>query len=643
MFFQHIWGADAGDIVSAIYTHTTIHPPGYPIFNLFGQLSKLLPFGSPAQKISLTAAVFSLLTFVNLWHICWMLLAKLKINRSRLTMVASVVLTVFLLAGSYLWLIYSFTPEIFTTSIFFITLNAFYLIKHLTTNSTDAHCWFWLTFGIGFFFQYTILLNLLAYFLVNTKVRKRFFQYLVHNWRFIIAGLSIGFIPYLLLWLVWNPNAIVFWESKNFPGLLRLIFRLEYGFFATTQNSYQPFLSKFGNVYFYVQTLLNNFSFFGLFLSVLGAYYLLKLNRRVFLIIAVLWLLYGPLLAFYLDAKIDSSFSKAILERFFLLSFPFVALFICFGFIYLPKLVSRLLSFLLKNQALQRVGYWICLVVFSVVFPLLLVGKNIRFVSALSRNQYFFKHTQNLFAEVPDGSILILRHDMNLFPAQYYRYIVGIRKDLFIFPYFQMFNSNFYTLMKHQFSDLIVPASNSRRNRFLEFVRRNIRKRAIFTNVYFKHEDFKLVKHGLLFRVYPTQTRSMTDTAVLVDSRFLNQPFSSAYPIYFYKELQDIYSDYYLRIAHDYKAGGKVRLALSAAKQAYQINEHDHELNVLYGLLLIKNQQCLNSEKVLTQDFYLNRNFETALILSRLYAVCYRDPQGYLFWDEKYRNLKPSD
>ena len=54
---------DAGEMASVCYTFGIAHPPGYPLYVLFGKIFTLIiPFGNIAYRINLMSAFFGALT-----------------------------------------------------------------------------------------------------------------------------------------------------------------------------------------------------------------------------------------------------------------------------------------------------------------------------------------------------------------------------------------------------------------------------------------------------------------------------------------------------------------------------------------------------------------------------------------------------
>jgi|GEM_PF-2602811 len=636
MLFSDIWGADSGDIVAAVFAQGTIHPPGYPIYYLLGLLFKGLPWGTPAQRVALVSLLFAFLTLVNLKRILeWLLVTYFsKKERSNLGILKWPALALF--ASGHLFLIYSAVPEVFSAALFFQTLNLLFLLRLSHEPTHSNHLWFLGTFLLGLTFQYTIVFNLVVYlFLPFLNWRERW-QFYRQEARQIFVFLLFALLPYLLLYFFWQKDSIIFWEAKSWVGLLRLLVRSEYGLLSSSSGAYQNIFDKLHNVGFYLQTVLENFSFVGLGLAIGGGFALFRTSKKLFIILLLLWFLYGPFLFFYFDIQTGQNFSYAVLERFGLYSFPFLALFIFFGSVSLTKNLSKQLTRVLTSAQLRSFLTIALLFLLLGLFPLLLAFKNGLFVATLSKNQIFTHHAENLLGNLPRGSIVMLSKDLYLFPAQYYRYVLERRPDLILIAQSRLPKAGYARVLASNFPSLILP-SDQEPNRFSSFLFNNLKKRRIFTNQPFASKSLRLDQYGLLYEIRLKQT---PPSLVLpnLNTLFLAEK-ESIRPVYFYQALAEIYREYFYQLGVRQKEAKQLAKATNSLSQGYKIDSQNHDLNVLYALLLFKTKHCKQARSVLERDYSNSPTSETAFILSRLGAVCFRDRQFYHFWNEKAESL----
>jgi hypothetical protein len=630
--FSHIWAADSGDVVSAIYTQGSAHPPGFPIYYLLGSFFRFItPFGTPAQKVGLVSLIFSLLTVIVFYKFVRLTDRK---NFNILAFIAALILFIF----SFSWALYSLVPEIYTASVFLISLNAFFLAKYLLTNRDRAHHLFLLTFFIGLFFHYVILLSLVPYLFFQRHDLGKLRQFFSRNWPLALLYVFIGFLPYLLFYIIWQADSVIFWQEHSPKGLLALATRSQYGFFSTSSHSYQPFLDKFSNLVFYGKLAVGNLTLIGVFLSLFGFFYLLRKRSPPHRLIVLLCLLYGPFLFFYTDANPEKSFSQGVLERYFLLSLFFIALSLYFGFLFVIK-KTRLLA---KRIIHSRVIYKLLLFGFSafllIFFPLGIALKTSMFICKIRSQKIFSQHVSNLFANLPKNSLVLLSKDTHLFPALYYRYAANKRPDLAVASISKLNNYAYLQVLKTNFPSLKLPQKNSQ-DLPIKFISLNLAKHPVFTNTFLKNPHFKLYGHGLLdeVRLRKSPGKKRAEPPLNINFlRFTNNP----YPLYFVNELVEFYAQFHHGQAIKLSQQNKDRRSLEQIAKAYYLDNTNSSIASFYALSLYKNNKCARALAVLEHNFSVSPHAEAALLLSNMYASCKQDKFRYLFWQKKYQQLK---
>jgi hypothetical protein len=71
-----VYGFDSAELATGVYSLGIVHPPGYPLYMLLGQLFILLPIHSVAYRLNLMSAFFAALTVYFLYKIIFRLYAK---------------------------------------------------------------------------------------------------------------------------------------------------------------------------------------------------------------------------------------------------------------------------------------------------------------------------------------------------------------------------------------------------------------------------------------------------------------------------------------------------------------------------------------------------------------------------------------
>jgi len=611
-----LWGADSAELVSAIYSQGTIHPPGYPLYFFLGKLFTWFDFLDPYARISLLSLFFSILTVITVYK--W-----LQLVNKRISLISISAAYIF---GSYLWLIYSVVPEVFMMTAFLITLQNYFLFRFYLNGKTRDHYWFIIIFSVSLFHQYLTLGSLILYLFVLYKRKLSLKKVFAKTYPIWLGALAIGFLPYLFLYWHWDPNSLVQWEEKSPQGLLRLIFRTEYGFFSTNKLVYQDWWGKLNNLVFYLQTIWRNFTAVGCFLIVLGWTYSFRKYRKWNKFLSLAVVVYGFLLTVYLDVNIFENSSRGLMERFFLLSFPFYSIFLFFGVLAIKDYAtSRILS----------AGVLIVLLAGG----LLLIGKNIIFWQSHFTNQNLQVHAHTLLKQLPQNSILILYGDQDLFPVWYRHYILNERPDIILLSYTKITKPFYQSVLKNRFSELKIPKTQN--YFFMEMIKKNLTQKRIFTNFQFNSKVFRFNQQNSLYEITAGKSQRPPKIQTAYFQQFLKQKDNSAvYPFYFDLALKERYGMVFYEAAHYYFKRNQFLFANAFYEVAARFLPLNQGVVEEYALSLNKIGNCPAAEKILENFYFQTGNKEAALLLSRLGAVCFKDRWKYLYWDRIYREGK---
>ncbi|MBU1598794.1 DUF2723 domain-containing protein, partial [bacterium] len=111
---------DSGELITVAYTLGIAHPPGYPLYTLFGKVFiTLIPIGNIAYRMNMESALFASLACLMTYFITLKLTAKI---------IPSIV-TALILAFSATFWEQAVIAEKYTLNAFFFTLLIFILLK----------------------------------------------------------------------------------------------------------------------------------------------------------------------------------------------------------------------------------------------------------------------------------------------------------------------------------------------------------------------------------------------------------------------------------------------------------------------------------------------------------------------------------
>ena len=185
------------------------HPPGYPLFSWLAGTFIQLPFGTPAFRMHLLSAIFSVLAMAVMWWCVYRLvrdrwlstLAVLIFGLSERYWSQSIVAEVYslnaLLVFCFLWLILFVRDDQYVSSHWFKPYQQAFVLG--------------VCYGLGLsnhwplFFTYTLFLWLL----IGARLTKISFIF------WVLVGLVLGLTPYIWMYLVSQKE-----PTFNFFGLL---------------------------------------------------------------------------------------------------------------------------------------------------------------------------------------------------------------------------------------------------------------------------------------------------------------------------------------------------------------------------------------------------------------------------------------
>lgn len=407
---RDIYSGDIGDLVTASAVHGVAHPPGYPLFSLLGFLFSLLPFPLPIVSrvglVSVTAALASLVLFY-------------QFSRRITHEIFLSLLSTAILAFSYLFWFHAEIPEAFG-------LNNFLAIAILSTaflfyqERKDQQLYLTAFLcGLGMTHHQTIIFIFPAVLFLVLKHAKYVF---LHPKRIIfsVLALAAGLLPYLYVPLAASSNPPINWDNATtLHNFIHLLLRKDYGIAPAVFNEI-PISVKLLNVQNFLQALLQNYSYQGMLLILMGAIYLIKQHRLLFAGLVTAFLIAGPLYMFYGAIATGIPAGIGIIERFYVLPSVILAFFIPFGLFFLFSLLKP--RFSRSVYAYVIVGYFL-------IVPLLMLRYNFA-KTDLSQTQIGNTLADNIYSYLPQNAVLFVSGDTTTFNIWYNSYVLGKRPDV---------------------------------------------------------------------------------------------------------------------------------------------------------------------------------------------------------------------
>lgn len=207
----------------------------------------------------------------------------------------------------------------------------------------------------------------------------------------------------------------------------------------------------------------------------------------------------GPIFFYYASFPVANRFTLATYERFLLPTYVLLSIFMGSGHAYVVTVFTGLLRRITPHVSIRFLSTGVMLV--SFLYPLLILSMTLWRFWAMPQDRTADNFGRDIFARVPQGSLLALGRDTTLFTGQYMRYGQLFRPDTYLIHGSFAGDTAYQQTMKSVFPDLIYPVASG--SAFLsEFLIQNAAARAVFSNIPYPVADgWFWIPHGLLYRL----------------------------------------------------------------------------------------------------------------------------------------------
>lgn len=535
LFFQAqgIFTGDSGDLVTAAVVHGVPHPPGYPLFTVFGFLLSQLPFFTLSWRVTLLSSLAHALTSA----IVFLLVSRLTKNK------LSGLFSSLILLGNYLFFLYSVTPEVFALLDLFFVMVLYQLYKYQTSQTFTRLLIFSFTFGLSLTHHHFILFAVpaIVFGFLSAKLPKGFgikelFQ--------CIGVFIIGFSTYLYAPIVAVSNPIINWDKPTTVARFwQLITRQDYGSFLSGGTIGHTFAERFISIRAYITFVLLDFTLIGVALSVIGLWVLWKKERTLTCVIILLLVFFGPFFFFYASFPIVSRFTLGTYERFLLPSYVLLSILVGVGFDAIQKMAVLLIGTRLKYTNIV-IMIFSCIIFF---YPVTILSMTLYRSIGLSTDKTAENLGRDVLESLPNGAILLLGQDTMLFTTQFVRYGLRVREDTAVLHTSLLAAPFYQEVLRAQFPTLVIE-SDASYNALEALVRNNIQKRRIFSNTTLSiGSGWYYVPHGLVYEIVSEQNLPpIASLRIKNDALFLafHNPLSGILSRYKHLMLSDVLDVY---------------------------------------------------------------------------------------------------
>ncbi len=493
-----VYGGDSGDIILAAFFGGVAHPPGYPLNSILGYFFTHLPIAaSVAYKANIMMALFSAGTIVLLFLTLKRLFGNVFIALSAAS----------ILAFSPLFWLYAHVTEVFQLNVFLISVSVYFLIlwKDKKPQKYLLASIFFL--GLAVFHHQTAVLVIPAYLYLIHKTGKDPLGMNRQSLK-LIAAFLLGSFPYIFVPLLALRHTPVNWDNATSLGnLINLVTRADYGtFVASSSFAGTNYQARLLQVISYFAFAKNDFTIVGSLFILVGVSYTFMKNRKMFWFLFLAAFFTGPFFLFYSSFSLSSDFLFGIWERFILLSYFFLTIFLGYGlyFFYIKAsdIYKRRLNLPIRKEV------FLIIIQFSFLLPPLYMIVNNWPKADMSNFKLGNWLGHDVLASSASGSLIFLFDDTTAFNTQYIYYTNREFTDRKIVLGGILRHQYYRQQLAKEYPDLVYPsgffdkADMQSATYMTQLIKANLSKVPVYTVAFSpKIESYGWVVSGLLKRL----------------------------------------------------------------------------------------------------------------------------------------------
>lgn len=644
-----VYGGDSGDIILAGWFFGVAHPPGYPLNTLVGFIFGHLPYSAPVAFKVNTAAAFLMAATV----VMYFLIANRLTRNVYVSLAASLIL-----AFNPLFWLYAHIIEVFQLNLLLVSASVYFLLgwPKLGVSKRAGIRPLYISFlflGLAVFHHHTsaLLIPAYIYFVLSWRKKEVLNKHAVVN---MLVFFLAGIVPYALLPIASNSSSPVNWDRiDSLSSFFRLITRADYGTFVAIGNLLgADFKERFLQILNLGLFLKADFGFL-VFFVLSGAVYSYRVAKQVFWFLLISFLTTGPFFLFYSSFPTVNNFYSGLWERFILVTYFFVALYLAFGLLFYYNLLVKFFEGISGNKKLSGF-YKTVFVIFLFVLPLYLYRNN--YVKAdLSDFRLGDYVGFDVLISAEPGSIIFLLGDTVGFNTEYIYYTGESLGDRAIIRAGSLNRLPYREQIKINFPDLSYPENflSARRdlNYFQLLVEENFGKVPIYVaeSVKGMEEKYVLTNLGLLKKLMGKDEYEKYKEAEIVNSintafsklRYLSEEDTLAYTNFIVDHIREIYYRSFLDAAFELKDAGHLDEAVSYVSRGIDILPDNAAGWRAKGEVLFEMKACDAAlENLLTAHRIDQRDLATVELIAKIYNECLGDNDRAEFYLNIARDLK---
>lgn len=510
---QGIYAGDCGDLVTAAYLGGVPHPPGYPLYTMFGFILSRLPFLTVSWRVAILSSLPHAISVSLLYSLLVRLFNKWRKKvpkrgknsffwESLIFIHLPSIFVIILLTGSYLFFLYSVTAEVFALFDLFVFILIFLAFLYIETGNSKYIYLLSFFMGLSLTHHHVILFLVPALiycvFLKRYAIKKLFSSYI--RVTKVIAAFITGLLPYLYIPIAARGTAIINWDRPTtITNFIRLVTRAGYGTFVSSPMFEDRLLLRLHAIRAYGIFFIHDYSWVGALFIFLGFFFLWKRYKHLFYFLFLAWFFLGPFFFFYASFPLVSQFSLGTYERFLLPSYMVCMIIIGAGVFGLLQNIESLSDRYIRSiNARVLSGLFLCILM---IYPASTMGITAWRFRGLPADRTTESLGVDILESVEKDSILLLQFDTPLFISQYVRYVLKVREDVAVIHGNRLLSQDYRELIKEIFPQINIPEIVKGQLYYESFIKENIERFPIYSNAKLNvGQDFVWYLNGLVYK-----------------------------------------------------------------------------------------------------------------------------------------------
>ncbi|MEZ0323488.1 MAG: DUF2723 domain-containing protein [Hydrogenothermaceae bacterium] len=403
---------DGGGLVTASYLLGIAHPPGYPFYLQISKIFTFLPVGNIGIRIGLVSVIFSILSLYILYQI------TLKLTNKP---IFSIIPLLFL-GFSYSYYFNSVVEKFYTLNLSVILLLFFIGIKQILSVNLNKKDVLFSAFllGLATSIHHTALFMAVPLLLVGLFYYREFLKVIPLSVFMFLLGFSVNIYLYI------RSLKDSFFAAHKADTLDRFIAMILRKFYGSSSSIDAPLsaVSTLDGFYYSVKNLFTltvaNLTYGSILLSILGLYYIYKLNKRLLLFFVLTLFMYGLFLAkITLSSKYDLTTAYVSANQYFLPFLSFFCITVSLGIAYMADILEKS-----QLTLAYKVFIFSMIAIPFTVFPLTFSSTN------HNKNWVPYYHSKDLLSIMPVSSVISTYGDNHTFELWYLKLIGRYRNDV---------------------------------------------------------------------------------------------------------------------------------------------------------------------------------------------------------------------